>query len=208
MHHRSCHSRIAEQRGVALLISLIVLVGLSLAGIALVRSVDNTALIAGNLAFRTSATISGDRGIEAARQWLIDNEGGLNNDQAAQGYYATAMTALDITGNLTPGNTGDDVNWTGSGGIIQPLCMAADAAGNRPCYVIHRQCDNAGQATSTQCSTMLGVRGGSSKGGVVQMQTDQKSNPTQTSTMAYFRITVRIDGPRNTTSYVQAYVVI
>jgi Tfp pilus assembly protein PilX len=40
------------QQGVVLLMALIMLVALTLAGIALVRSVDTTNLIAGNLAFK------------------------------------------------------------------------------------------------------------------------------------------------------------
>ena len=53
-----------RQRGVVLFISLIVLVAMTLAGVALVRSVDTTNLIAGNLAFKQGATLSGDAAIE------------------------------------------------------------------------------------------------------------------------------------------------
>jgi Tfp pilus assembly protein PilX len=51
------------QQGVVLFIALIVLVAMSLAGIALMRSVDTNVLIAGNLAFRQGATMAGDWGI-------------------------------------------------------------------------------------------------------------------------------------------------
>jgi Tfp pilus assembly protein PilX len=56
-----------RQRGAILFIALIVLVAMTLAGIALMRSVDTNVLIAGNLAFRQGATAAGDYGVEDAR---------------------------------------------------------------------------------------------------------------------------------------------
>ena len=53
-----------REQGVVLFIALIVLVAMSLAGIALMRSVDTGILIAGNLGFRQNATHVGDLGIE------------------------------------------------------------------------------------------------------------------------------------------------
>ena len=48
------------QRGVILFVALIVLVAMSLTGIALIRSVDTNVLVAGNLAFRQGATAAAD----------------------------------------------------------------------------------------------------------------------------------------------------
>ena len=77
------------QDGVVLFIALIVLVAMTLAGIAVMRSVDTNVLIAGNLAFRNAATSAGDAGIEAARNWLAtQTAGGLVNDQVP-GYSPT-----------------------------------------------------------------------------------------------------------------------
>ena len=55
-----------HQRGVVLVISLIVLVALTLAGIALVRSTDTANVIAGNMAFRMGALQAVDTGVETA----------------------------------------------------------------------------------------------------------------------------------------------
>ncbi|MBL0167677.1 MAG: hypothetical protein IPP85_11310 [Propionivibrio sp.] len=46
----------ARQGGVVLMIALIILVALTIGGIALVRSVSMTSIIAGNLAFQQAAT--------------------------------------------------------------------------------------------------------------------------------------------------------
>ena len=55
-----------RQGGVVLVVALIILVALMLGGIALVRSVGTTNIIAGNLAFQQAATQSGEAGTEAA----------------------------------------------------------------------------------------------------------------------------------------------
>ena len=55
-----------KQRGVVLFFSLVALLAMSLAAVALVRSVDTSTMIAGNLSFKRAATTSGDSGIEAA----------------------------------------------------------------------------------------------------------------------------------------------
>lgn len=60
------YAKPGKQRGVVLLIALIALVALTLAGIALVRSVDTGNVIAGNLAFKQAALQVSDTGTEAA----------------------------------------------------------------------------------------------------------------------------------------------
>ncbi|MCE3000272.1 MAG: hypothetical protein LW892_10630, partial [Betaproteobacteria bacterium] len=60
------HNSPAGERGVVLFTALIVLVAMTLAGIALMRRVDSGTLIAANQAFRQAATHIADLGIEAA----------------------------------------------------------------------------------------------------------------------------------------------
>lgn len=197
-----------RQRGLALLIALIVLIAMSLAGVSIMRSVDTSSMIAGNLAFRRGATTSGDTGVEAARTWLMANGGAtLENDQPSQGYYATSQDAVDLTGNVTKGNTADDVAWTGEG-IIQPRCLAADAGGNTVCFVIHRLCNAAGTLDAGTCSTQQTTKGGSSLGAIRPMGTYQERSWSDMTTMAYYRVTVRIAGPRENTSFIQAFLLI
>jgi len=59
-----------RQRGVVLFIALIVLVAMTLAGIAMFRQIGAGVIIAGNTAFKENATSVGDLGIEGARGWL------------------------------------------------------------------------------------------------------------------------------------------
>lgn len=192
------------QRGVVLFVALIVLVAMSLTGIALMRSVDTNVLIAGNLAFRQGATMAGDWGIEAARAWLTANATGntLETDQpgvaGGGGYWANWQSNADLYGG-TPTTT-DDYNWSGA------TLVGTDAGGNEVRYVAHRLCSIAGPATSSGVNCVSGGSGG----GAGPASTGTKSTVAYGTaalpgvSTTYYRITVRIAGPRNTLSFVQA----
>src|SRR5262245_55001306 len=93
------------QQGVVLFISLIVLVAMTLAGIAGMRSVDTNIIIAGNLAIRSGATSAADAGIEIARSWLAAQSAGTLNNDGAQGYFANWQEDFDYRA----------FNWSGNG---------------------------------------------------------------------------------------------
>ena len=175
-----------RQRGVVLFISLIVLVAMSLAGIAAWRSVSTGLLIAGNMSFQQGATLSADKGIEAARTWLTNgaNASMLTADQAS-GYYSTWGSAFNV----------QTFNWTTLGTSVG---ATADAAGNSVRYVIHRMCGSAGASNLPPPQQCVAI---SSSG-----DTDNKEilQGLQGSLQPYYRVTVRVTGPRNTVSYVQS----
>ena len=198
--------KINKQSGLSLLVAMIVLVVMSLAGIGLMRSVDTGFLIAGNLAFRQSATHAGDAGIEAARTWLLANTSTLTADISTAGYYATSQTSLDLTGNQTA-STSDDLKWDGSAST-KPACLATKVADNTVCYIIHRMCDATGPLSGATCSTKSASKGGSGLGSTRQMSTYQQGTWNSTVTLGMYRVTVRIAGPRNNVSYVQAFLII
>jgi type IV pilus assembly protein PilX len=198
-----------HQRGLALLVALIVLVVMSLAGIAMVRSIDTGILVAGNLAFRQGSAHAGQKGIEEARFWLKNNSAKLADDHSDAGYYANSQDALDLTGNLTPTNTADDVKWEGTAGMSAAKCMPEDEGKNTVCFIIHRLCSTSGiELDSSQCTTRETVAGGSSLGVLRQMGTYQQGAPASVTAYGYYRITVRTRGPRNTVSFLQALVII
>jgi type IV pilus assembly protein PilX len=190
------------QRGAVLFISLIVLVAMSLAGLAMMRGVDTGAQIANNLAFKQGATMAGDAGVEAARTWLLNNPGAtLYNDQPGVangvGYFATWQQGLDFTNG--DADTTNNFDWT-----TRAVALATDAAGNQASYVIHRMCDATGNPASINCIRVTNATGStsSSSKGAAAFGSYAISSPSQ----AFFRITVRVIGPRNTVSYVQAVV--
>lgn len=199
--------RQAWQQGIILPVTLIVLVAMTLAGIALLRSVDTSSVIAGNLAFKQSATASGDAGVEAAIAWLVRTapSGSLDQDMPGSGYYATRQDALDLTGNKRDpvATADDDLNWDDRGAVTT---MAEDAAGNQVAYVIHRMCDGVGPLDARTCSTQQVFMKGKNDGSEGQMGGYHQGEIDNSSVRGFYRITARVTGPRNTTSYVQAVV--
>lgn len=188
----------STQRGVVLLIALIVLVAMTLGGIALVRSVDLTNIIAGNLAFKQAATHSGDAGVEQAIVWLETNKNGilLNNDQPAEGYSANGNNSLrsPLAGQSW------DTYWS-SLPTNRIKTLNTDASGNTVSYIIDRMCALTGDpASGAQCSSSVVV---SSPGGMEEEGGTKSISPPSG---IYYRITARIVGPKNTVSYVQAMV--
>ena len=197
MHRGS--SPLGRQRGVVLLIALIVLVAMTLAGIALVRSVDTTNLIAGNLSFKQAATHSGDTSLEAAIAWLEANNGGttLWADNIPNGYVATR---LDPAANLIPKQTWDQFWAAVLAG--RAITLPTDAAGNTASYSIQRMCNGTGDPTSPtrDCSVSPVVTISSAN------SLTAGSIALQYSSQVYYRITSRVVGPRNTVSYVQTII--
>jgi Tfp pilus assembly protein PilX len=184
------------QRGVSLFIALIVLVGMTLSGFALLRSVDTNTLISGNLAFKQSTIQAADQGTEAAYQWLVANVGTtvLNNTNAAAGYYS-AHPAIEPDWN-------DPAVWVGA------VDLPADAAGNAVSYVVHRMCtqpdtpyNGTNGAAVNECA-MTYVSGSSSSGGSMAVD----SPAFLSSPHLFYRVTSRTAGPRGTFSVTQAVV--
>lgn len=176
-----------RQRGVVLFIALIVLVAMTLAGVAMVRSVDTGNIVAGNLAFRQQTVIAGDGGIQAAFAWLgTQSEAALVNDAAGSGYYSSSQN-LDWFADAT---------W--NGGVTY-----TDTQGNTISYIIHRMCTAPNVLhNATQCARMTASTAAATTGGSMRVGAPvYLGNP-----QLLYRITARIVGPRNTVSVVQSMV--
>lgn len=186
--------RLARQRGAVLFIALIVLVAMSLAGVALIRGVDTTNLIAGNLAFKQGATLGGDWGVELARNWLQGQPAPSLYVDVPGRYSAAMQSGSDFTAT-DPSKP--DFDWNANS-----FDAGADPGGNQVRYVIHRMCELAGNPGNVNCvrtstgGTAGGTRGGATYGSAALPSTSQ----------IYYRITARVTGPRNTVSYVQVMV--
>jgi Tfp pilus assembly protein PilX len=199
-----------KQQGVVLFIALIALVVMSLAAVALIRSVDTNTVIAGNLTFKQSALISSDRAVETALAWMkikATTPADLYKDSAADGYYATYLAP-----NLDdPAVLKSDATWgaaasavaTGTGitGGIE------DDSKNNIRFIVQRMCrekqplnpgkpDNVG----TQRCLFSGT-----DAPTCHNANDPNCIPIQTQSPMY-RITVRVTGPKNTVSFSQTFV--
>lgn len=194
------------QEGVVLFIALIILVAMSLAGIALLRGVDTGTVIAGNLAFRQNTMFVGDMGVEAARVWLQANTGALSNDLPGNAYYATWGENTDLLGNDTDPTT-NPYDWNGAVNVA--AAPFTPPSGYTVRYVIHRLCEvtgdpNTDPAVAAKCMRSSGTGGSTSTGskGAAGYGNYALSSPVA----SVYRITVQVSGPRSTLSYIQATV--
>jgi Tfp pilus assembly protein PilX len=205
---------------VSLIVVLISLLIMSFAAVALLRSTDTATLIAGNLTFKKTALASGDAGTETAITWLGANVAGnsLHADRVANGYYSRSAETCDLTGQTTPNDNSDDVNWTGGAPNANCPMVATNAApagvapGFNIAYVINRICNAAGDPASVVAADGITPM-------ICSRQSNQQSSnstrsggsygslPLSGQPQTYYRITTRVIGPRNTVRYVQAFVV-
>ena len=199
-----------SQRGIAMIVAMIVLVAMTLGAVALTRSVFTSNLIAGNLAFQKAATTSTDIGVENAIAWL-ETKGSLTTTSCASG---TLVLACDDKNNGYSASQQDPAageTWADfwksrldANGYVKTLTK--DDAGNTASYVIQRMCNTQGDpgGSGIVCSTSPNSTGGTCAGG---SSCDTQGINLFSVSQVYYRITVRVQGPNNTTSFVQAMVV-
>jgi type IV pilus assembly protein PilX len=214
----SLTARPANQRGVVLFLTLIALLAMSLAAVALIRSIDTSTLIAGNLAFKQAATSSGGTEIENALTWLknTDTASGanvymdaghpLNSDSPSTGYYS--YLEKDAYGNersLTDTSAALHFDWQSG---TDSSVATTDSGGNERRYIIQRMC----RLKDTRVSDNECLFGGSEvdkKNGkeipMVGDICDGPGCPLFLGEVPQYRITVQIRGPRHSVSYVQAF---
>lgn len=198
-----------SQRGVVLFLALIFLVAMTLAGVALVRSVDTGNIIAGNVAFKKSALMSSDRGVQVAYQWLSANQPSLNSDSPGSGYFSS----LPDNGG-SPGSTlavWNDRNWVAESAWTSAVTLSSDAAGNTTQYVIQRMCKLAGVAFDPEgangqvCIKRSLSKGNSQNAGGEEGGSGSSYNGAY---MVYYRVTTRVKGPRNAVSITQSTITV
>ena len=187
----------AKQRGVVLFISLIALVALTLAGIALMRAIDTGNVIAGNIAFKQGALQASDTGVEAALAALPNIIAGSLDTNClpcaanTTGVYYATMQPVDAKGVPIPGNL--PIVWS----TVPTVPITTLPSDYSVQYVIDRLCQGPTPVTNVQnnCFAEAPLGGGSKKGNAVVFSS---------SAAVYYRVTVRVTGPRNTVSMVQS----
>ena len=205
---------LTRQSGVVLFIALIVLVAMTLAGIAMIRSTDTGNLVAGNIAFRQAALQEADVGVDAAYTALTTSSI-TPTTTAGPRYYAimqTAATAPVLGANgapsyiaaMTPGDAVGTADVYGGTGF-------SATTGNRVRHVIERMCNlvpvtlivpaNAAEIKDN-CLTYNPTSGtNNSSRNALRVQLGSIVTP-----IVYYRVTVRVDGPRNTLSIAQSII--
>jgi Tfp pilus assembly protein PilX len=171
-----------KQRGVVLFIALIVLVAMTLAGLALIRSADTANSVAGNFAFKQGTLTVADAGVEAALA-ALPTIVTTTLDSTTTTYFPTRQ-AVDAKGVPTT------ITWSS-------VPIATTISGYDVQYVIDRLCEGPAPVTDIvgRCVRDVGTGGGTKKAGGIVFSA---------SNVVYYRATIRVTGPRNTSSFVQA----
>jgi len=197
--------RRARQGGTILIIALIVLVAMTLAGIATMRSVDTATITAGNIGLRQASVNAADQGIQAGVAWLTANLGPtLINDNhqsgtASKGYFSS-VAANDP-------DWYDPLNWSDAGQLNNGN---PDAGGNVVFFLIHRLCAIPNCDTNATCGTNPpNTCAQTLSTSTLAGQGSDQTRPTDSHTTApatHYRITAKAVGPRNSISIVQSLV--
>lgn len=216
------------QRGISLFIAMVTLVLITLAGIALVRSVDTGVLVAGNLAFKEATHSTTSVGIEDAATYLTTvvttgNPGNANLPAGCANAVSSSSlgTCRYYARRIPPTGTDTDgipfIDWTSTGNI-PPIYLngsyAVVATAALSTYqvqnVIERLCTADMSVpvvlnypaqmdrSADRCHTDTSDPGGSKKGGST-IQPDLL-------VAVKYRVTTRVTGPRNAVSITQTVI--
>jgi type IV pilus assembly protein PilX len=196
-----------RQSGVVLVVTLLVLVSLIIASIGLIRAVDATSSIAGNMAFKHTTVTATDLGLEAAITALPDlSKVSLDQDQPAGCtedciYYATVRES-DTDGNITAralelasSTAAQTINWK----KVPTVTNTAVPSGYAVRYVIDRLCIGPTPVTdlTAKCYQTADSSLSSNKIGQTIFTGSGAS---------FFRVTTMVEGPRSNRTFVQAVI--
>lgn len=168
------------QKGGALLIVLIFLSVMLIGAMALMGSQDMSSRLVGNSAFKQAATQYAQLGVGAGSALL---KGLADKDKAATGYSPLALP-VDTSGLPS-------VQWEGL-----PAMSEANGAYIVQ-FMVERLCTGSLPVTDTakQCAGLIAPAAGSARVGAAAYETNDG---------VYFRVTVRVQGPKQSESFVQA----
>ena len=186
------------QRGVVLFIALIVMVALSIAGIALVRSVDSGLSVAANLGFRQASIAPTTWAVENAIAAMFDNKtiADLTKSKLTENYYAYRFEIKNGTKLEDAMGVPYDLQGTAPSNYPGTFVKENDPAGNTIRYVIERMCLDEGPPTAATCD-MSPPKKSEATTAMELIKPDAPRQP-------FYRLTVRVDGPNNTTTFAQA----
>jgi len=182
----------ARERGVVLMIALIVLVALTLAGLSMVRSADTGSVIAGNLAFRQASVQATDAAVEQAYTdltniYLKTPESGVANKYVS----SSAALATDASGVPTAAPA-DPGQWPPVTGVTLPSGYTAR-------YFVERLCIGTGAPITDIPGKCITERAGEAQGGSQKVGSPVFAGAVKVN----YRVTVRVAGPRNSLSIAQ-----
>ncbi|MCL2310705.1 MAG: hypothetical protein FWC42_10675 [Proteobacteria bacterium] len=180
-------------------IALVVLIAMLLAIVGLYRSVDTSTSVSGNLAFKRDAENRAQIAVNEVLTW-VENQANYQGfiiagvDDSANNFSARMLQA---NSNGFPAILADNVGAFDAVYSKAPTEQMNDGdAKIRVRYVIERMCTRDGAVSNEHCSTSAGTA---------------KTMGTQpgkglASFRPLLRVSIRVDGPRDTVAYAQAMI--
>jgi hypothetical protein len=193
-----------HQQGVALFVALIAMLILSLAGVALMRSVDTSTGVAGNVAFRQASIAPVNQAIELTIQMIFKAKTlpTQTADNAGMNYFAEIQPGESKNGVpslLQGGYTTMSAAYTGAG-LPAPYYDAV--SGTQLRWIVERVCNFPAvtqQEIIGHCDILPPK--------VPNAGTDNKTKPIPLPPIPIFRVTVRADVDNtNAVSFAQAFL--
>jgi len=182
-----------------LIIALIVLVAMTMAGIAMMRSVDTATVVSGNISYKQATVAGADQGLQWGYWWLGSNATGttLHTDNAGAGYVSSVPT--------------QEPDWMNNGNWANAYVLNSgnpDTQGNVVSYLIHRMCPLPNCAPNATCLGNVNTCGSTPDQTMVTGDGIDRSkpNPFKKDPMIHYRLTARAVGPRNSVTIVQTMV--
>lgn len=186
-------TRVHREGGVVLVFALIVLLILAIGAVALLRSVDTSLVVAGNLAFRQDLVNQGEQAVSTVMIAFKTNAAPLNGvtttDMPAANYSSTTLATnvqgvplalLNQPAFNAVASTANDITGATSDVTIR--------------YVIDRLCSVTGAPSVSNCVQSSGLPTGG---------TANRNTAVAPPSATVYRVSVRVTGPRSTQSFLQ-----
>jgi Tfp pilus assembly protein PilX len=218
MKHRHYSRTTSRQRGVVLLFSLVALVVLLIAAVALMRSFNTSLFMSGNIAFKRDLQNQGERAIDKVLPHFRVG-GSLETDAARSANLQTSnYSAITLPGNAQgiPDALQSDANFAAVGVASNDITEANEPSlvgqGVNIRYVIDRMATSPGSCTTMGPTVCLMANGFTPAGGSSsQWRTPTRTlvsgagaAPAITTGTVVYRLTVRVNGPRDTQAFYQS----
>lgn len=185
------------QQGVVMFMTLICLVILLVSSVALIRSTDTNALVAGNLSFKRDIVNQAERAMPVIRDKFLT--GSLSSSTVresnvlAQGNYYASIQATNANGvpNVLLNTATFDSTFPNNN-IVDTSAQVTIR------YVVDRMCLSAGPVTPISCSLSTST---TDIGGDALLLPKGKVTGVDT---PIYRISLRVTGPKNTEAFLQS----
>jgi type IV pilus assembly protein PilX len=211
------------QGGLVLFFALLALAVMSIAAVALIRSVDTNALLSGNMAFRQSASATSGVSLEGITENIakkISLSSSIYHNPAL-GYYAScSQFDTQPDAKVCDGSTLMTMTWNDGNSSLVPsqtdgnneIRNGVDRQGNQIRYIAERMCNYTNAEVSAGAASMdsnrcLMASSSACRANGNNGNSRSKVNPcANPGSSPLYRITLRIAGPKNTLTFMQSFI--